>query len=414
MLTPNCTFDIELDKLLKDYLGDNNYSDFNVNLIHPESGVNGIDEKINNFYRDQLKIKADNFNERIKIDRTITFSEKKLENNKFCRFLLELGKVCISGGKLNLAAEIFKKAKIKSSSLTIYKAESLIGLANVYINRGSWSRSLSAIAEAQSIFTQINDNHGMAKCENLLGSISGELGDIENAKKHFETSLNLMNPQKNSEIAANVEANLGIINSIQGNLDDALFRLNNALKIFKELSDFKNIANVTLNLGMVYFEKENYSSAISAFDEGIEIAKKYRFLSTLCMFYLAKSRALIPLKAFHYAAEFAEKALEISHSTDNKVTIADIYKVKGTIERELKNFNISENYLLNSLRINTTLKNELNIAETCIELGMLYDDLKNFESKSFYLKSALDYYKKIKDSMKVKKIEETLSFNMGM
>jgi len=91
MSTLNCTFDIELDKLLKDYLGDNNYSNLNVNLIHHESGVNGIDEKINNFYRDQLQIKADNFSERIKIDRTITFSEKKLETNKFCKFLLELG-----------------------------------------------------------------------------------------------------------------------------------------------------------------------------------------------------------------------------------------------------------------------------------------------------------------------------------
>ena len=76
MSTSTFTFDIELDKLLKNYLGFENYNKFNLRINNSKIADDVISEKINNFYRDQLKIKVDNFNERIKIDRTITFSEK--------------------------------------------------------------------------------------------------------------------------------------------------------------------------------------------------------------------------------------------------------------------------------------------------------------------------------------------------
>jgi tetratricopeptide (TPR) repeat protein len=411
MSDSNHTFDIELDKLLKEYLGDDCYGNINLSIDYPEKEANGVSEKINNFYKDQLQINVGTYNERIKIDRTITFSEKKLDANKFCNFLIELGKVCISGGKLNLAAEVFKKANLCSSGLSkTYKAESLMGMANIHIKRGNWSRGLNIISEAQELYKEANDIHGIAVCENLIGTINGELGDIENAKKHFQQSLSLIDVETDLELAAELETNLGIIDHMEENSNDALNHLLKARKIFKELGNFKNYANVALSLGLVYFEAEDYLSAISSLDEGIEIAKQHRFLSILCLLYHAKSRVLIPTKAFYYAAEFADKALEISHDLNDKVTLADIYKVKGIIERELKNFEAAESHFLNSIRINTSLKNEMNTAETYVELGILYRELNNSNSKQSSLKNALGYYKKIKSSVKAKKIEDVLDF----
>ncbi len=233
------TFDIELDKLLKDYLGVDSYNNFNLSIDYPEKEADGISEKINNFYKDQLQINVDNYNERIKIDRTITFSEKKLESNKFCKFLIEIGRICISGGKLNLAAEIFKKANICSSGLAkTYKAETLTGLANIQIKRGNWARGLKIIAEAKTLYKDANDNHGVAVCENLVGTINGELGDIENAKKHFQMSLSLINPETELEIAAELESNLGILDHMEENSESALNHLKKAQKIFKRTSKF--------------------------------------------------------------------------------------------------------------------------------------------------------------------------------
>ena len=411
MSSSNNTFELELDRLLKDYLGSEGYKKFNLSIDYAQRSVDNVSEKINNFYKDQLRINVNNYNERVKIDRTITFSQKRLETSKFCKFLIEIGRVCISGGKLNLAAEIFKKANICSSGLAKnYKAESLTGLANVQIKRGNWKRGIDIIGEAEAIYREEEDNHGMAVCENLLGTISGELGNIENAKQHFLKSLSLINPETELEIAAELETNLGILDHMEGNSDNALTHLKKAQKIFKELESFKNYVNTSLSLGQIYFELEDYSSAISFIDEGIEISKQKGFLSILCLLYHTKSSILISTKAYYYAAEFAEKALEISHNSNDKTTLADIYKVKGIIERELENFETAESYFLNSIRINTALKNEMNTAETYVELGILYRKLNNANSKRSSLKNALGYYKKVKSSMKIKKVEDLLDF----
>lgn len=403
------TFEIELDGLLKEYIGHEEFHIFNHKLNYGNNAADEVSAKINDFYKDQLQLNICSYNERIKIDRTITYSQKKLDSDKFSQFLLELGQVCLSGGKLNFATEIFKKAYICSfDSNGKPKAEALMGLADVYSRRANWTRSLSITAEAETIYKNNNDKVGLAKCENFLGSIYGEIGDLDNAKHHFLKSLSLINQGTDLEIAANLETNLGVIETIRGNSVDSLMHFNKALKIYFELGQFKRVSEVYLNMGMVYLETEEYELAISAFDDGIKTAKDGGFISVLCLIYLAKSRALISMNDFYYALQFADKAFEISHNIDDKLTLADIYKVKGIIERHLKNFDTAESYLLNSLRINKTLKNAMNIAETSFELAVLYEELKNYESKYFYLKNSLNYYKEIKALVKIKTIEEML------
>ena len=65
------------------------------------------------------------------------------------------------------------------------------------------------------------DNRGIAVCENFMGTIYGERGNIKKAKDHFEMSLSLLNPAKDKSLFGMLEINLGIINNIQGNYDEA-------------------------------------------------------------------------------------------------------------------------------------------------------------------------------------------------
>src|SRR5690554_290654 len=103
------TFETELNTLLKKYLGETGIKKMNLDLNSSGENKGSFNDKINNFYKDQLQIDASSYSDRIKIDRTITFSEKKLLPENFCKFLLELGNICLSGSKLDLAIEIFKK-----------------------------------------------------------------------------------------------------------------------------------------------------------------------------------------------------------------------------------------------------------------------------------------------------------------
>jgi len=397
-------FENEFNGLLKHYFSDDELNRLNQNINPPEEGNDRTTGMINDFYRNQLQIEINDCSERIKIDRTVTFSEKTLQPEKFYRLLLGFSQLCLSRGRLSLAYELCKKVK-KNCDNSLIKAESLLGLADVFSRRADWQRSLETIEEAESIYLDLNDNKGLAKCENILGSIYGERGDLTTAKDYFLNALSLINPKEDLEFAANLEANLGIIENIQENTDASIKYLTSALVSYNKLGNNRRIAEIKQNIGMVHLESENYESALAAFDEAIEIAKQGGFNSTLSLIYLAKSQVLVATDDIYYASEFADKALEISNSTDDKLTVADSYRVKGIIERLGKHFGAAETSLLTSLRINTELKNEHHIALTSLELAVLYEEKNNSQSKQSYLTSALNYYKQINAFNEVKKIE---------
>ena len=406
-------FEQELNKFLKEYLKDDSYDHFKERLDLQENEADSISEKINDFYREQLQIDKDSSKDRIRIDRIITFSEKSLSPEKFCKFLVELGRICLSEGKTDIAYEIFRKAN-KQSENDLTKAESLLGLADLFSRKAKWNKSLEITNNAKALFKSISDYRGLAKCENLLGTIFGELGDILKAKKHLLTSLSLIKSDEDLELAANLYANLGIVYSIQESLQDSLAHLNRALAIYSKLGNLKSASEVSLNIGIVHYESDNYREAMNALNTAIETAKNGSFLSVLCLTYLAKAQVLIKLNDFYYASEFANKAFEISHNADDKLTLADIYKVKGIIERHLENFEASESYLLNSLRINKSLNNEMNIAETSFELGLLYEKMNDSDSKNSYLQRSQEYFKNIEANAKVEIIEEMLGFSPAL
>lgn len=407
MQQSNKVFEVELERLLKRYLGEDWFNTVYLQENVNENNLDQVSEKISDFYRDQLKINVHNYTERIKIDRTITYSGKKLPAQKFCEFLLSLGNLCLANGKLAIAGEIFRKVNNTSIEVLI-KADSFLGLAEIFSRRAAWTRSFKLISEAESLFKSIDDNKGVAKCENILGSIYGEMGDIDKARTHLLKGLSLINPDKDLEMAASFETNIGIVENIIGNAPDSIRHLNKAMSIYKQLEYKKNEAEVSLNIALVYLDSGMPEAAVTVLDEGIALAKEGRFMSVLCLFYLAKSQALIAMNTLYYAAEFADKAMEISHHLDDKLTLADLYRVKGLLERKMKNYSASEGYLLDSLRINTSLKNEMNIAETSFELAVLYKEMNNSKSKQSYLKSSLDYFKQISAAEKIKKIEELI------
>ena len=403
-------FELELNSFLKTYLEDKSFDHLQERLNLPDQKYNSTSKIINEYYREQLNIDDHQSKDRITIDRIITFSQIRLNSEKFAIFLIELAHICLSEGKLDIASEIFRKAN-KHTNNNQTKAETLLGMADVFSCRAKWSKSLDTLKKAKSLFKSAADDRGLAKCENVLGTIYGELGDISKAKKHFLTSLSLINRDKDLDLTASLYTNLGIVNNIQGYHSDSLNHLNKALNIYNRLNKLKNAAEVNLNIGIVNLDSGNYPDAIAVLDSAIDVSKNENFISTLCIAYHIKSQVLIKLKDFYYASEFANKALEMSHDLDDRLTVADIYKVKGIIERHLGNYRIAETNLLNSLRINESMSNEMNIAETSFELGLLYEKMNDSPLSNTYLMKSKEYYQNIESPLKVERIDAILAFS---
>lgn len=404
-----------IDKLLQSYFEPELISEYKKMLALNSVPKRPFKSSLNKPTKNQLDSEiAPSRNYHTNINFLITFAESKLENQKFIELLQYLGEISISQGELGTAAEIYNhvlniiKDDPKQENVT---AHSLLALGDIESRQAEWEKSISFINKANKLFEKQKDYKGSFRCENLLGTIAGDRGDLKKANKHFEKSFTYLRKKKDDALIGMLEINLGILNNIQGDYDSAFMYYQRALIKFEQLQDFRRITEVRHNLGMLFTEKQEFQAALSEFDLSISSALKAGYLPTLALSYLSKAFIYTQLEDYPLANAFADKAMEICFKLNDRLSIADIYKIKGIIERKVKNYKGAENYLLSSLRINEELENILNQAETTYELGILYLELKKRNEAVKHLNFALAYYKKQKASNMVNKIQTLLSQN---
>ena len=352
------------------------------------------------------------FPENFPLDFIITKAENSLSRAKFLKLLEKLGNYSINSGEFTSAVYIFEKilaiTKLKPKAGLI-TARTLLSLANIFSRQALWGISFNYIDEAHSLFKKLNNTDGCADCKNLLGTIYGEIGNLQLARLHFEEALNLLKKKKNIRLKGKIEINVGIIYNIEGNYNLALKYYKSALDRFNTGRDLQRVAEIRHNLGMLYSKMRRYETALKEFDKSIKLSSKMNSLYTLGLSYLGKAVILTIREDYRSGDFFAGKALEVCHKVNDRMSEADIYKVKGIINRDTNNFKPAENYLLTSLRINTELKNELNKAETQFELGLLYKRMNKLKESRSCFKSAKEYFMKIGAAQEINDIDKLLN-----
>lgn len=347
------------------------------------------------------------------IDLLITFASSRLQEDNYLALLLLLSNAALTFGDFTTSINICDRLISSSEDnnlLNHITANSYLIKGEIFSRQANWKQSFSNIDKAKNIFLAINDSSGVAKCENLLGTIYGDLGDLTNAIEHFETALSQVGGQSNYSFTGKIEINLGIVNTIQGKYDEAISYFRRALINFEKISEPKRISEIHHNLGMVYTKKNEFTSALGSFDQSIMISVKLGYLQICGMAYLSKAFVYSQMKDFRLSLAFADKAMEIAYKLDDKLTIAEVYKIKGIIQRDSKNYIASENLLQTSLRINKETGNKLNEAETYHELGLLYKEMNMQQKSRENLDKALEYFKKINAEPEIKKLESILNY----
>lgn len=347
------------------------------------------------------------------VDLLVTYASTRISEDNFLALLLILSNTTLTFGDFNTSVNLCDKIISLSSGnplLVNITANAYLIKGEIFSRQANWELSFTEIDRARNLFMNINDNTGLAKCENLLGTIYGDLGDLSTAVEHFETAHSFVNDQSNYSFTGKIEINLGIVNTIQGKYDLAISYFKRALVNFEKISELKRVSEIHHNVGMVYTKKNEFSSALKSLDESLKISVKLGYLQTCGLAYLSKSFVYSQLKDFQLSLAFADKAMDIAYKLDDKLTIAEVYKIKGIIQRENKNFDISENLLLTSLRLNKETGNQLNEAETYHELGILYKEMNEPVKSKDNIDKALEYFKKINAEPEIKKLESILNY----
>ncbi|MCH7972347.1 MAG: tetratricopeptide repeat protein [Bacteroidetes bacterium] len=401
-----------IEKILSEYLDRKSFNEYSKLLSENKKTRRKKVSSINSESSKQLNQKltsSSDYNSYIEF--LITFAKRKLANLKFIELLLFLGDISTQKGELDSAVSLFKNLisyTNKKSKYINVAAYSMMALGEIYSRQADWVNSKNYIRKANKVFQEQNDYKGIAKCENLLGTIYGDKGDLNIAQKHFEFSLSFLNPKRDKTIYGMLEMNLGILNNILQNYDEAYNYYQRALIIFEKDNNLRRMAEVTGNIGVLYLQKGEYNFALKSFDKSFMFAQKADVLNPMCVALLNKALIYTKLKDYPLANVFADKAIEIAYKINDRLSIADIYKIKGIIERCLGNYTLAENHLLTSIRINTELENLLNLAETNYEIGLLYNDMRKPKETRKHLNSALTKFKQLKMNEMVKKVKNDI------
>lgn len=405
-------FKIRIDDILTGFFTEHEISELKKSLLKKDKSKPDYPE-LKPKLRKQIEIDlSDSYLKEFQFHILTTLAEQKLSKIKYIEFLLNLGDYAMSQGEYDFAVETHKKILSESksqSSLLNIAANACYSIGEIYSREARWTECLEYTKKAFSMFKQQSDFKGCAKCENLLGTVHGERGDLKKAENHFEESLHYLDEKKDSILIGNIEINLGIINNIYSNYDQALFYYNRALTNFQRLNDHHKLAQIRHNIGITYMKKKEYSKALKELDRSIAVSMHDSIYSVLGISYVTKALIYAQMEDVDLSKAFAEKAMEICYKTNDKLSVAEIYRIEGMIKRIRKDFIIAEQYLLTSLRLNKEYTNALNNAETSLELGILYKEWGKKEKSVVRLKDALSYFKNIKANHEIENIERYLA-----
>lgn len=389
----------DLKQLLSTYLTKTNAEEL-FKVLEDKTSLQPIEENsIGEFEKTQLEYEVPKgYTYRIILDKIITICAKVLSQEKYNKLMLDIVELMFFAGELTYSLEIAEDllGKLQSDEKQArLRAEGNLLISKIYWAQANWDDCKFFISEATKIFRSINCESGIAKCENMLGTLYGERGEVDEAQTHFNSALSYLGKEDDLALRAMIFTNLGIISTINNDYEKAIWNHKTAEEIFNELKDIKRLARVYHNIGMLYTRMENYDSALDEFNKCITFSLENDYLSNCAVAYIGKAFIYNKLNNQPLADAYAEKAMELAYKLNDTLSIADVYKIKGMIQIDMNNFELSEELFENSIRLNKDIESKLNEAESSVQLGELLKKNNRIEEARPYLSVAANFFNKL-------------------
>lgn len=390
----------DLKNLLDDYMTEASSREFIIKLREDNSVYNNEVSDFSELDKSHVEYEVPKgIDHRVMIDRMITHCENELTEERFYNLLLDLSRLMLHCGEVTFSLEIAENllGNLNSDNKYVsFTAEANLIISRIYWSQAIWDDCNYYVSKAKELFLSISSEPGIAKCENMLGTLYGEKGENEKAMKHFENALKYLKEDDDLSVRAMILTNLGIMNTMNGDFEKAVWNYKTAVEKFESLNDAWYLSRTYHNIGMLYTRMGKYDAALDEFNKCISHSLDNDYLSNCAIAYVGKAFIYTKLKNSALADAYTDKAMEIAYKINDTLSIADIYKIKGMIQTEMDDFQLSEEFFENSLRLNKELENKLNEAESSVELGKLLKKNNREEDAKPYIDSAVSYYKEIK------------------
>jgi putative nucleotidyltransferase with HDIG domain len=248
-------------------------------------------------------------------------------------------------------------------------AEALRRLAVVLHHRNEGARAHDLCSRSYRVACSLGNDVLAAEALNTLGGLALRTGAIEDARSHFLQALERGGESR--ELRARVEQNLGIVANIRGQLVEAVRHYERSVEAYRATNDEHGSATAYVNLGIAHTDLRQFDWADSYFSKSFDIAERAGdvHLQGMCLVNHAEAHFL--RERYDAARRNAEAALAIFDQLDSRADKSEAYKMIGMVYRDTGRPALAESRLRTAIELAIGAGSVLNEAEASCELALL-------------------------------------------
>ena len=202
----------DLKNLLDDYMTEASSREFIKKLEEDNSLYINEESDFSELDKSQVEYEVPKgIDHRVMVDKMITHCENDLPEERFYNLLLDLSQLMLHSGEVAFSLEIAEDLLGKLNSDDEYVsilAEANLMVSKIYWSQAIWDDCSYYVSKAMQLYLSIPSEPGIAKCENLLGTLYGEKGEFEKARHYLENALKHLKKEDDLSSCAMILANL--------------------------------------------------------------------------------------------------------------------------------------------------------------------------------------------------------------
>ena len=331
------------------------------------------------------------------IENALYYDEKfHLEYRKAKKLFLRAN-ICMSKNELVLAQQFYLSANVIFIKNNNYEEviKTFLNLGKITLKLKAFHSATSYLRQAEKVY--IDNNIGN---DFLLGEIYYQMADAYYKVENISQSINysFLAKQKFQQIHNREEYAKALLllsedYNKKGDLANAIKYSQKTLEVYKELQEQKSISNIENNLGKLFYEFDNLEESFKHF----EIAKEIRLKSkdgSIIETLINICENYIKIKDLDKCEEVLDEIRSLmNESSIHQLVEYNLLWYRIYMIREM--YNQAENILIDTFNLAKNNGLEKRAAQVAIIIGKLYIDLKKDGEAAEYLNQGVTIFKEL-------------------
>lgn len=283
---------------------------------------------------------------------------------------------------------------LEKANDSLLSAEMYYLKGKIHDKLGDYASSISEFKESAHIYQQLEDHNGYAKAMNYLGVTYDQLGDYDEALRHYLISLNVLD-ESNPQGLIYINNNIALIYMANQSYDKARAHLMEAVHIAKESDLNHELTYPYHNIGDLHSSLQEYDSALSYYKKSYVIDTAQHDKVGIGINLKSMAEVYKKQQQLEEARSHLVDALSYLEEGDDKYNLSAVYSSLGEIYMLQKQFDKAIKYARKGLTLASELSAKAEIQHAAGVLSETYKASGDFEQALLYT----DIFHQYKDSI---------------